>query len=172
MFRGWENFYLLVGSAAGALIGLLFVVVTLTAGSERARIQRGQALYMTPTVVHFAAVLSIAALAMVPGVAPGVVGGLLITTGLAGGVYGGVTAWRIQAGGSEHWSDVWFYGCLPATAYLALAGCGGGVLMAAGPATYAVAALGLTLLFIGVRNAWDLVTWLAPRRSADPADPR
>ncbi len=27
---GWENFYLIVGSSAGALIGLQFVVITLT----------------------------------------------------------------------------------------------------------------------------------------------
>ena len=30
---GWENFYVIVGSAAGALIGLEFVVVTLIADS-------------------------------------------------------------------------------------------------------------------------------------------
>ena len=31
MPQGWESFYLLIGGAAGALIGLLFVVITLTA---------------------------------------------------------------------------------------------------------------------------------------------
>ena len=30
--RGWENFYVIVGSSAGALIGLQFVVMTLIAG--------------------------------------------------------------------------------------------------------------------------------------------
>ncbi len=30
-FNEWENFYVIVGSAAGALIGLEFVVVTLLA---------------------------------------------------------------------------------------------------------------------------------------------
>ena len=29
---GWENFYVIVGSSAGALIGLQFVVLTLIAG--------------------------------------------------------------------------------------------------------------------------------------------
>ena len=29
---GWENFYVIVGSSAGALIGLQFVVVALIAG--------------------------------------------------------------------------------------------------------------------------------------------
>ena len=41
---GWANFYVIVGSSAGALIGLQFVVMTLildpaTAGSQVARQQ-------------------------------------------------------------------------------------------------------------------------------------
>jgi len=31
LLSGWENFYVIVGSSAGALIGLQFVVVTLIA---------------------------------------------------------------------------------------------------------------------------------------------
>jgi len=34
MFQHWDSYYLLLGSAAGALIGLLFVVATLSAGRE------------------------------------------------------------------------------------------------------------------------------------------
>ena len=37
---GWENFYVIVGSSAGALIGLQFVVITLIADMP---IARGQA---------------------------------------------------------------------------------------------------------------------------------
>src|ERR1700740_3153229 len=50
VFQGWDNFYFMVGSAAAGLIGLLFVVVTLTAGFDRDQAQRGQALYMNPTM--------------------------------------------------------------------------------------------------------------------------
>ena len=41
MFRDWENYYLLIGSAARALIGLMFVVTTLTAGIDASRVSRG-----------------------------------------------------------------------------------------------------------------------------------
>jgi len=41
IFRDWQNYYLLVGSAAGALIGLMFVVTTLTAGLDANRVSRG-----------------------------------------------------------------------------------------------------------------------------------
>jgi hypothetical protein len=67
MPQGWDNFYYLIGSAGAGLIGLLFVVMTLTAGRERSRILRGAGLYMTPTVVHFGVVLAISAIAMAPG---------------------------------------------------------------------------------------------------------
>ena len=67
MFEGWSDFYLLVASAAGALIGLLFVVVTLTAGREAQSTERGASLYMTPIVFHLATVLLGGAVAMAPG---------------------------------------------------------------------------------------------------------
>ena len=65
MLQGWDNFYYLIGSAAASLIGLLFVVMTLTAGRERSRILRGVGLYMMPTVVHFGVVLSVSAVTII-----------------------------------------------------------------------------------------------------------
>ena len=54
---GWENFYAIVGSSAGALIGLQFVVITLIADRPIAsgQAQAGSA-FATPTIVHFGAV--------------------------------------------------------------------------------------------------------------------
>ena len=57
MFEGWDNYFVLTGTASGGLIGLLFVVVTLTSGLERGRALRASGIYMTPTLVHFAVVL-------------------------------------------------------------------------------------------------------------------
>ena len=64
MFEHWGEFYLLAGSAAAVLIGLIFVVVTLMRTS-RARHDGGARLYMGPVVLHvsFMLVLSAAALA-------------------------------------------------------------------------------------------------------------
>ena len=45
---GWENFYVIVGSAAGALIGLQFVVVRLVADSPALRVAEGVAAFATP----------------------------------------------------------------------------------------------------------------------------
>src|ERR1019366_7033350 len=64
---GWENFYVIVGSSAGALIGLQFVVITLIADMPIApgQAQAGDA-FATPTVVHFAAVLLLSAIVSAP----------------------------------------------------------------------------------------------------------
>src|SRR5579863_8997879 len=67
MFVGWENFYFMMGSAGGGLIGLLFVVVTLTTGGDAERLSRGQRLFMTPTALAFALVLAVSAVALAPG---------------------------------------------------------------------------------------------------------
>lgn len=66
-FAGWENFYVITGSSAGALIGLQFVVMTLLASlpARRGNAQAGGA-YATPTVVHFGAVLLLAGIMTVP----------------------------------------------------------------------------------------------------------
>ena len=50
----WENFYVIVGSSSGALIGLQFVVVTLVAESRTVRIESPASSAFAPsTVVHF-----------------------------------------------------------------------------------------------------------------------
>ena len=62
----WDSFYVIVGSAAGALIGLQFVVLTLIAQrTPNAPAEAGQA-FSTPTVLHFCVVLLIAALLRAP----------------------------------------------------------------------------------------------------------
>jgi hypothetical protein len=58
----WTNFYVIVGSSSGALTGLTFVVISLTAGrhSEDARLVMNA--FTTPIVVHFSTVLLVTAL--------------------------------------------------------------------------------------------------------------
>jgi len=62
VLAAWENFYVIVGSSAGALIGLQFVVMTLICDTPIAQglTQAGVAL-ATPTIVHFGAVQDLSA---------------------------------------------------------------------------------------------------------------
>jgi len=62
----WESFYVIVGSSAGALIGLQFVVITLVAERPALRSAEGGAAFSTPSVVHFAVVLLLSAILSAP----------------------------------------------------------------------------------------------------------
>src|SRR5690242_19125575 len=91
---GWENFYVIVGSSAGALTGLMFVVITLVAGNV-SRLPEGGgelAAYGTPNVVHFCAVLFLAAMLAAPWESLHVVGVLLVISGIAGASYAAIIA--------------------------------------------------------------------------------
>jgi hypothetical protein len=167
MFERWHDFYLLVGSAAGALIGLLFVVATLTAGFSPERGRRGVAFFMTPTLFHLGVILALSAMAMAPDLDGRATGGLVAASALAGAAFCVYAIAGIRsAGQADHWSDVWCYGAAPLAAYAAL-----GVIAAAfwmgSVAAPALAAVLMALLAIAIRNAWDLVTWMAPRASHD-----
>src|SRR5947207_8212581 len=77
LFPAWETFYIVLGSAAGALTGLMFVVVALIADAGFGTEDAVHA-YATPTVVHFSGVLVLSMLLVVPWTAL-----LQLTAGLA-----------------------------------------------------------------------------------------
>jgi hypothetical protein len=159
---GWENFYVIVGSSAGALIGLQFVVITLIADMPigHGAAQAGGA-FATPTIVHFGAVLLLAAILSAPwhGFATAAVSwGLL---GLSGIVYEIIVArrMRLQTAYRPEFEDWLFHLLLPFAAYATLAGSAYAARSKVGDALFGVAAAALLLLFIGIHNAWDAVTY-------------
>ena len=170
MFEGWDDYFLLVGSAAAALIGLLFVVVTLTAGRERSTIELGQRFYMTPIVADLGAILLLSGTVMAPALHEGVKGVLVTLAGIAGlaadvGIALGIRKLKLAEG--TRGFDVTWYGVVPAIVSVALAGAGIGVLLHMAWAPVAVAAVLMALLLVCIHNAWDLVTFIAPLSTED-----
>ena len=165
MFHGWENFFYLIGSAAGALIGLMFVVISLTAGHEPRRVSRGAPVYVAPIVFHYAVVFVVSAISEVPGLQSWAVSVILAFCATAGLVYSAATTIRLCRRGWEDpipdWSDKCFYGFLPTIIYVALAVAAGAVWVVERKAVLAIGATLLALLLLGIRNAWDLATTLA-----------
>lgn len=168
IFSNWQGFYQMTGEAAATLTGLLFVVATLTTGGREGERARGVKFYLTPTVFQLTSVLVISALALAPSessIAP--------TTIMAGwAVAGAGYATWLAVGMSRlsnlsHWSDFWWYGIWPAVTFLTLAVATVLVCIGFTQAEYFAALCLLALLGISIRNAWDLVTWLAPRRGGD-----
>ena len=162
-FTGWENFYVIVGSSAGALIGLQFVVLTLIASRPILRGDARQAgdAFATPSVVHFAAVLLLSAIVSAPWNGIDIVSGLWGFVGLSGVVYTIIVARRLRAQTLYRpvFEDWLFHGILPFGAYLMLAVSAWVVHSDERPGMYLVGGASLLLLFIGIHNAWDAVTY-------------
>jgi len=170
---GWESFYVIVGSSAAALTGLQFVVITLIADARRRGGPAEIAAFGTPTVVHFCAALFVSALLSAPW--PTLHGPrlTLLAGGAAGLCYTAIVLRRAlrQRGYEPVFEDWLWHTILPAVAYGALLGAAAfmsrGVLLM----LFVTAAAVLLLLYIGIHNAWDTVTFLAvdQPRPADAA---
>lgn len=159
---GWENFYVIVGSSAGALIGLQFVVITLIADLpiSDSGAQAGNA-FATPTVVHFGAALLVSAIMCAPW---GGVGGAALAwgiLGLCGLGYELIVArrMRMQHAYRPVPEDWLFYVVLPLAAYALLAVSACAVRAHVRNDLFVVAAAALLLLFTGIHNAWDAVIY-------------
>jgi len=156
----WSNFYVIVGSAAGGLTGLTFVVIALVAEAH-VRLS-GLRAFVSPTVVHFCSVLGIAALLNVPGQTPASMGLCLGASGLLGVLYSvGTTVQMLRTGPSyKPVAEDWIWNAiLPTLSYLILLIAGTVAPRHVPGALYATAAVSLLLLLIGIHNAWDIAVW-------------
>lgn len=160
--KAWESFYVIVGSSAGALIGLQFVVITIIAESRMRSTGHELAAFGTPTVLHFVAVLLIAAIISAPWPSlalPSIAIGL---SGAFGLVYETVVLVRTQkqTGYTMVLEDWVWHIVLPFSAYAGLAS--GSLMLQSHPARalFDVGGASLLLLFIGIHNAWDTTTWV------------
>lgn len=162
----WDSFYVIVASSAGALIGLQFVVITLVAERPPDKLSEGNAAFSTPTVMHFSAVLLLAALVRAPWhgmTLPSVLWGLL---GLCGLIYGAIVVRRLrsQTAYQPQGEDWLFHACLPLLAYALLAGSALFAQAHFRRALFVVGASALLLLFVGIHNAWDAASYHVANR--------
>jgi hypothetical protein len=159
---GWGNFYVIVGSSAGALIGLQFVVITLIAARMTAGTDwQASGAFMTPSVVHFGVVLFLSAAVSAPWNEITPVALLWGLTGICGVVYIILVARRMWAQQVYRpvFEDWLFHAALPCVAYVTLAASAFAVCLHFLPASFLVGGAVLVLLFAGIHNAWDAVTY-------------
>jgi len=172
MFQGWDNVFMLLGTASGSLIGLLFVVVTLTGGQDRARTLRAGGIYLTPNIGHFSVVLAIGAAAIAPRLPTAVTAVVMAAAALFGFINAvrtclGILEFR-RSDNPPHWSDIWMYGGTPGLLYLVLIAVAGSIWAGWSHAAAALAATLLALMLVAIRNAWDLISWMAATRAGPP----
>ncbi len=165
MFAGWSNYFFMVGSAAAALIGLMFIVATLTAGRDRSQVEPGKQLYTTPIVWHLGVVLVLSGATIAPPMTPRWFGLLAILLAVIGASYGiriAVGIARAQLAANFSGYDMFWYGLAPALAYAALGVSAIGLINGEPWGVSVLAATAMALLLVSIHNEWDLVTFLAP----------
>lgn len=171
----WENFYIIVGSSAGALTGLQFVVIALIAESRARPTPPEIAAFGTPTILHFCAALLVSCLVSAPWPSLALAGLGLAPCGVAGVVYAVVVVRRArrQEGYRPVLEDWVWHAVLPFLAYGALLAAAALLPRHSGPALSLVAAATLGLVFIGIHNSWDTITYIAadPGHRPDETEP-
>src|SRR5947209_3876293 len=159
----WQSYYVIIGSSAAALTGLMFVVITLIAGARVPRSSGTLAAFGTPTVVHFGAALLVAALLSAPWQALWNAGVLLGLCGLGGVTYVVIVVRRSrrQTDYKPVLEDWLWHAVFPLVSYTALVVAA--IILPGNPvpALFGIGAVTLLLLFTGIHNAWDTVTYLA-----------
>src|SRR3982751_765881 len=172
---GWDTFYVIIGSSAAALTGLMFVVITLTAeirfeANER---NNGVDAFASPTVVHFCMALLLAAVLTSPRHTATTLGVSLTLVALLGLGYMVPVLLRMRrvkayTPVAEDW--IWHV-VLPLLAYFTLVASGIFIWRGRYNSLYCVGASSLLLLYIGIHNAWDTATWMAVHGGQPPSSP-
>jgi hypothetical protein len=174
----WESFYVIVGSSAAALTGLQFVVIVLGAELNAGSSNAVTRAFGTPTIVHFCAVLLLAAILSAPWPGMASAGLCLAVCGALGFAYGllVIRHARRQTDYKMVLED-WIWHCsLPLVGYATLLGAAITLQRHVAVSLFVIAGTSLLLLFVGIHNAWDAVTYIAidlkQKREASEEKPR
>ena len=166
---GWENFYVITGSCAGSLIGLTFVVIALLSETQKVRLH-GLKAFVTPTIVHFAAVLLLSAYLSMPHQTLWSLSIGLALGGLAGLGYGGMTWFHMARHMAEYTpvrEDWAWHVIAPMLAYAGWLACAVLVQTRPAAALLALGVIALSLLLVGIHNAWDIAVFVTMTRRKD-----
>jgi hypothetical protein len=168
----WQNLYMLIGTAAATLVGLMFVAVTFGSNVVKTENTASVRSFLDPTFTHFVQVLFTACLIAVPAMSGTLMGVLLIAIGgLRAAALVQVFRHMRKAQQAHHdleFSD-WISGIvLPSLCYLALGGTGVAFILGLAAAFSALAVVTIAILMIGVFGAWELMVWLALTRARVP----
>ncbi|HEY7416126.1 MAG TPA: hypothetical protein VH593_13110 [Ktedonobacteraceae bacterium] len=160
----WQTFYVLIGTAAATLTGLMFVVVTLIVGRQGRISSANEAFasFNTPNVWHFGMALLISALLCAPWPALWTAALLLFLAGLGGVIYVLIVIRRVRRQNAYQpvLEDWLFHTILPLVSYTSLVVAALLLLSDPVPVLFVIAAATVLLLFIGIHNAWDNVAYI------------
>jgi hypothetical protein len=166
LLHAWHEFYLLIGTAAGTLIGLMFVAASISASYMTEKHQPGLQSFYTPTVAHFAAVLITCVVLLAP-LAATPLGVVLLVIGLTGLGYASFVWVRMGRRGFTSTIDLadrFWYALSPVAGHLLLVAAALMLLLVGDDYSLDVLAAAIVLLLLAaLRNAWDITAWAVTR---------
>ena len=169
----WEAFYVIVGSSSAALTGLMFVVITLMPESRLEVNEQGISAFAAPTVSHLVAGLIVSAILSAPWHEAWQAGIAVAVAGFVGAIYCAIIFRRIRR--QEQYETIgedWlWYLAAPLLAYIVLLIGGIGMEFRPVGSLFPIGGAVLLLLFAGIHNAWDMVTFMAQTRMKPPGTP-
>jgi hypothetical protein len=168
MLEHWHEFYGLVGTAAAALLALLFVAVSIGAGTLPPDRGGPTRTYTSPVAFHYTAVMFVSALALVPTQTPMSLSVLLGGSAIIGIVYAAFIIRRLLTDRIADLPDRLAYGFAPLGSYSAILAAAALFHVGSGRAADVLASGVMVLLIVNVRNAWDLLLVMARRRNQPP----
>jgi hypothetical protein len=166
MLEGWQNFFIMAGTAAATLAGLLFVVITLCVSLAATPAARGVHAFVTPVLVHFAGVLFLSLVLLVPWPSPWPAALILAVSGLGGIGYAATVTNLLRKLDFVSMSpgDWVCYAGAPAAANAALVAGAFGLVARQQFTPYAIGGAVMLLLFVGIVDAWDMTLWILRHR--------
>ena len=163
----WHEFYVLLGTAAAALVALQFVAASVGAGYLSFDTAAATRTYMTPVIVHFSAVLFACAAGLIPWHTTMTISLGIGTASAIGLIYSAILSVRVFRDAHEavEFDDKLCHGILPPVSYAS------GIVSAVlfyrnSPYAAAILAAALLLLLaVNIRNAWDLTLFMARKHT-------
>jgi hypothetical protein len=173
IIKGWDNYYVIVGSSAAGLTGLTFVVIALAAEARRMSAV-GLRAFVSPTIAYFCTVLGMSAFMSMPGQnlwSLGIGLGLVGAGGVLYAIISGVSMRRLDGRYVPVLEDWLWHVMFPGSVYAGLLAAG--LLLQRAPVVslYSIAVLLLLLLLIGIHNAWDVAAAISLRPVDDAQKP-
>lgn len=167
----WRDFYMMGGTAAATLVGLMFVFASIGVSQVAKRDLEAMRAFITPTVVHFGAALFVCLVSIIPAHSARSLGGVLGVGALIGFAY---CSWvlvfilrRFAVG--LVWEDRLFYALLPLVGYLVLLASAAAELDEHPEDANILAGIAIIVLIVaGLRNAWDMTVWMTTRGGNNP----
>jgi hypothetical protein len=164
MLDGWHEFYILLGTAAAALVALLFVAASIGAGYLSAERGSPTHTYTSPIIFHYTFVLFLSLVLLIPVNTDWSLAAIIGISAAVALVYSCFIFVRVMRGSAVDLDDRLSYGASPLAGYAAALAASVFLFERSSIGPPLLAGALILLLLINIRNAWDLTLFFAQRR--------